>query len=175
MWRWTWWLSTGMHSSSRGWLHWEAATQRKPLRGLEHPSISPPCLRASCIPPTWRGWKFFAVVFYYVSNEMCCKITVVRQLPEDQPWDTRKVIFGTRCLMGLQWLRCVVVWYNAISKLSSGCLRLQPHQAGNWRIQAEGRFQPEGAEALQQEDGSPGEALCPRYLPHLDFVMICVV
>ena len=73
MWRWTWWLSTGMHSSSRGWLHWEAATQRNPLRGLEHPSISPPCLRASCIPPTWRGWNYFAHVFFSEFwNQMKC-------------------------------------------------------------------------------------------------------
>ena len=66
-------------------------------------------LESKLYPTYMERLEFFDVVFYYVSNEMCCKITVVRQLPEDQPWDTRKVIFGTRCLMGLQWLRCVVV------------------------------------------------------------------
>ena len=60
-------------------------------------------------------------------------------------------------------------------KLSSGYVRLQPHQAGKGGIQEEGGCQQEGAEALQQEGGRPGEALCPGHLPYLDVVIIFVV
>ena len=104
--------------------------------------------------------------------------TVVKQLQDVQPWETQKLIFGTRLLMELPWQRffyLTLLHSNFVTKILvksfPGCFQLQPHQKSHWRIQEKGCHQQKGVEALQQKNGRPGALVCPRCFPNIDLNM----
>ena len=164
--KWTWLWNIGTQFWSRGWLGWEADIRRSPLRGLGPRSILPHYWRASCTPPTLKGWNLSCYLF---TNSIPTQWWVYCEkgslglfwswfLGPGGWWGSHGqglFLFGTAAQY---------IWSQKISILFLGHVRLQRYQASTWRVQEEGCCRQEGAQKIQQEDGSSGTLVCPFFL-----------